>query len=120
MKGNPLMLLIALQDIDEMIREANDPVRATALQDLGFKAQNVEALEALVNSRRKLAAQLDKRTLSLYERVASRFGRAVVPVEGQKCLGCFMGLPTRNVGSAAASQNRVETCENCGRILYWL
>lgn len=116
MKGNPLLLLIALQDIDEMIREANDPERAGALAHLGFKAQNIEAL---VSSRKKLAAQLDKRTLGLYERVATRFGRAVVPVEGQVCLGCFMGLPT-NVGAAQGRQNRIETCENCGRILYWL
>ncbi len=111
------MLLIALQDVDEMIREARDPERAGALQRLGFKAQNIGALE---NSRKNLAAQLDKRTLSLYERVASRFGRAVVPVEGQVCLGCFMSLPTRNIGAAGAKQSRVETCENCGRILYWM
>ena len=49
-----------------------------------------------------------------------RYGRAVVPVEGQVCLGCFMGLPTKNVGVSGSRDDRVETCENCGRILYWL
>jgi predicted nucleic acid-binding Zn-ribbon protein len=113
------MLLIALQDIDEMIREARDPERAGALEKMGFKAQGVEALKALEGTRKKLASQLDKRMLGLYERVASRFGRAVVPVAGQVCLGCFMGVPTRNIG-VGGREERVETCENCGRILYWM
>lgn len=117
MNNNQLMLLIALQDIDEMIREAKDPERSQALKGMGFKVQN---LEALTTSRQKLAAQLDKRALRLYERVASRFGRAVVPVEGQICLGCFMGVPTKNIGHSSEREDRVETCENCGRILYWL
>lgn len=117
MMESKLMVLIALQDIDEMIQEAEDPERASALEDLGFKAQNVDAL---TNSRRHLADQLDKRTLNLYERVKARYGRAVVPVEGQICLGCFMALPTKSVGVARRKQDQVETCENCGRILYWL
>jgi predicted nucleic acid-binding Zn-ribbon protein len=115
--SSQLLLLIALQDIDEMIREAKDPERSSALENLGFKVKN---FDALVNSRQKLAAQLDRRILSLYERVASRFGRAVVPVEGRVCLGCFMGLPTKKIGVAGAEVDRIETCENCGRILYWL
>lgn len=115
MKG-PLMLLIALQDVDEMIQEARDPEKQSAMTKLGFKAKN---LDALVTSRKKLADQLDKRTLTLYERMRTRYGRAVVPVEGQICLGCFMNLPTRNIGAAAERKDRVEVCENCGRILYW-
>lgn len=115
--NGPLMLLIALQDVDEMLTEARDPEKLSALKKLGFKVQNIDAL---VNSRKKLADQLDKRTLTLYERVRSRYGRAVVPVEGQICLGCFMNLPTRNIGAEMERQARVEICENCGRILYWL
>jgi predicted nucleic acid-binding Zn-ribbon protein len=116
MKG-PLMLLIALQDVDEMIQEARDPEKLSAMKKLGFKAHNIEAL---VTSRKKLADQLDKRTLTLYERMRTRYGRAVVPVEGQICLGCFMNLPTRNIGATTDRKGRVEVCENCGRILYWL
>ncbi len=112
-----LMLLIALQDVDEMISETRDPEKLTAMKKLGFKVQNIDAL---LSSRKKLAEQIDKRTLGLYERMRNRYGRAVVPVEGQVCLGCFMSLPTRNIGAAAEKQDRVEICENCGRILYWL
>ena len=114
---SPLLKLIALQDIDMMIQEAGDPEQSGAQAELGFKLKN---LDALLTSRRHLAEQLDQRTLSLYERMRKRFGRAVVPVEGQVCLGCFMALPTKNVGVSGSRDDRVETCENCGRILYWL
>ena len=119
--NGPLMLLIALQDVDEMIQEARDPEKQSAMKKLGFKVTNkVQNLDALVSSRKKLADQLDKRTLTLYERMRTRYGRAVVPVEGQICLGCFMNLPTRNIGASTERKDRVEVCENCGRILYWL
>lgn len=114
---SPLMLLIALQDIDMMIQEARDPEQALAHKELGFK---VNSLDALVTSRRNLAGQIDRRTMTLYEKLKTRYGRAVVPVESQVCLGCFMGLPTKKVGTEGVPQDRIETCENCGRILYWL
>jgi len=114
---SPLMMLIALQDIDLMIQESRDPEHASAKENLGFKVKNVDAL---LNSRRHLAGQIDRRTMSLYEKLKTRYGRAVVPVESQVCLGCFMGLPTKKVGTEGVPQERVETCENCGRILYWL
>lgn len=111
-----LLLLVALQDVDEMIREAGDPDQASQMEGMGFKVQNLEALKA---SRAKLAEQISPRNLGLYERVAKRFGRAVVPVQGQICLGCFMSLPTQHIGVDKGGDDRVEICENCGRILYW-
>jgi len=112
-----LLLLVALQDVDEMIRETRDPEQADRMAGMGFKMQNLEALEA---SRQKLVAQIEPRNLALYERVAKRFGRAVVPVQDRVCLGCFMSLPTQDIGVEKQSETRVRTCENCGRILYWL
>jgi hypothetical protein len=42
---NPqLQVLIALQDILLMIREAKDPTRKRALGKMGFKMTNVESL----------------------------------------------------------------------------
>lgn len=112
-----LLLLVALQDVDEMIREAKDPQRASQMEGLGFKITDVAALQA---SRDKLTQQIESRNLVLYERVAKRFGRAVVPVQGRVCLGCFMALPTQHIGIEKNDDERIETCENCGRILYWL
>ena len=112
-----LLLLVALQDVDEMIREASDPASASQMEGFGFKMQNLEALK---DSRAKLAEQIRPANLALYQRVAKRFGRAVVPVQSRTCLGCFMSMPTQHIGVDKADENRIETCENCGRILYWL
>ena len=108
-----LQALVALQDLDLMIREAKDPERATQEEELGFTMDGVEKLE---RTRERLAKQIDERLLQIYERMSRRFTRVVVPVEGRVCLGCFMGLPTAAKRNATAGT--IEHCENCGRILY--
>jgi len=116
-----ILLLVALQDVDEMLREARDPARASEIEGLGFKAKDIEALKA---SRVKLAGRIAPRVLNMYERIAKRWGRAVVPVQDRICLGCFMSLPTQHIGvdkdPGQGPPDHVESCENCGRILYWL
>jgi len=109
-----LEALIALQDLDLLIRTARDPDLVGQETSLGFSMENIETLE---RSRDRLVSQIDSRLLQNYERICRRFVRAVVPVDGSVCLGCFMGLPT-----SAAKRNpdpgTIEYCENCGRILY--
>jgi predicted nucleic acid-binding Zn-ribbon protein len=107
-----LETLIALQDLDLLIREVRDPARATHEESLGFALANVETLE---HTREKLIRQLDAKLLQTYERISRRFVRAVVPVDGSVCLGCFMGLPTAR---KFPDPTTIESCENCGRILY--
>ncbi len=104
--------LAALQDIDVMIRERKHD------EDLGF---GVEGLESLESARKKLAEQIDTRTLRLYERLSKRYDRAVVPVIEHRCLGCSMAVPTskRKLGGTGAAGVPV-TCESCGRILFFV
>ncbi|HXL14590.1 MAG TPA: hypothetical protein VN972_00775 [Methylomirabilota bacterium] len=111
--NSQLQALVALQDLDLMIREAKDPEHATQEEELGFPLSGVEKLE---RTRERLAKQIDERLLQIYERMSRRFARVVVPVEGRVCLGCFMGLPTSPKRNA--DSRTVEHCENCGRILY--
>jgi hypothetical protein len=111
MMNEKLRLLVGLQDLDMMIRESKEEE-----ETLGFKIQNLEKLHA---ARKHLAEQIDEEWLKLYERVAARHGRAVVPVEGGICLGCFMGLPTSAQIKPKPDED-IRVCENCGRILYWL
>jgi len=113
--NSQLQALVALQDLDLMIREAKDPECATHEEELGFPLAGVEKLE---RTRERLAKQIDERLLQIYERMSRRFARVVVPVEGRVCLGCFMGLPTANRRNI--DPGTVELCENCGRILYRL
>ena len=104
--------LAALQDIDVMIRERKSE------EDLGF---NIEGLAALESARVKLAEGIDGRTLRMYERLAKRYDRAVVPVIEHRCLGCSMTVPTakRKLGGSGTATSLV-TCESCGRILFFV
>ncbi len=111
--NSQLLALVALQDLDLMIREAKDPERANHEEQLGFPLNGMDKLE---RTRERLAKQIDEPLLQLYERMSRRFARVVVPVEGRVCLGCFMGLPTASRRNVEA--RTVENCENCGRILY--
>lgn len=111
-----LRKLVQLQDLDLMIREMSDPERARELQTLGFAMTGIEKLR---NARTHLAQSIDRRYLTLYERLAQRHGRAVVPVEERTCLGCFQALPGSFFSEISADQP-VKVCENCGRILYLL
>jgi predicted nucleic acid-binding Zn-ribbon protein len=109
-------LLVALQDLDLMIREAHDPEASGEEKNMGFSLRNLETLQT---ARGKLAEQIGPRWLNLYEKVSKRYGRAVVPVEDRVCLGCFVTLPT-SMAPKRLEDFEIQVCENCGRILYWL
>jgi len=104
--------LAALQDIDLLIRDRKSE------EELGFSTEGLEELEGV---RAKLAGELDSRTLRLYERLAKRYDRAVVPVVSHRCVGCSLVVPTakRKSGEDRRSR-RIITCESCGRILFFV
>jgi predicted nucleic acid-binding Zn-ribbon protein len=111
-----LRLLVELQDLDLLIREATDIERMQQEQDFGFK---IEDVSRLLEARKNLAESIDPMLLHQYERLLERYDRAVAPVYRGACLGCFMTLPTA-LGQAVKRHEGVRVCENCGRILYWL
>jgi len=111
-----LHLLVSLQDLDTLIRETEDDKRRAELESMGFSMDNLEPLHA---AREKLVARIDKRYLRIYERLVTKYGRAVVPVENRTCLGCFQAVPPSFFSEITAAQP-VKVCENCGRILYLL
>jgi predicted nucleic acid-binding Zn-ribbon protein len=112
--NSQLEALIALQDLDLLIREVSDPARVGQEASMGFTLQHVDRLQ---QTRERLTRRIDQKLLHAYDRISRRFVRAVVPVDGAICLGCFMALPTGAVGRNPSAAI-VEHCENCGRILY--
>ncbi len=110
--NDDLAHLVKLQDMDNMIRDASE--HGTE-KTLGFE---VGGLPLLMAAREKLRQEIPKRWLGLYERLAGRYGRAVVPVEDRICLGCFMSLPTA-ASTKPGDDAEPTLCEGCGRILYW-
>ena len=106
-------LLIALQDLDIMIKEVKDKATSKELQSLGFK---LTGLTELQDAREKLAKKIPRNFLQRYEKLTEHYTVAILPVTGSLCLGCFVKLPTSFF--SAASRNELQTCENCGRLLY--
>ena len=106
-------LLIALQDLDIMIKEVKDKATSTELKNLGFK---LTGLKELQDARAKLVAKIPPSILQRYEKLTEHYVMAILPVTGDLCLGCFVKLPTSFF--SAANRNLLQTCENCGRLLY--
>jgi predicted nucleic acid-binding Zn-ribbon protein len=110
--ANGVQKLAALQDIDVMIRDRKKE------EEIGFSTEGLETLE---KARKKLASEIENRTLRLYERLSARYDRAVVPVIGHRCLGCSMTVPTAKRKSGEDRRTTtVVLCESCGRILFFV
>jgi predicted nucleic acid-binding Zn-ribbon protein len=104
--------LVALQDLDLMRKEIEE------VRGLGFEVSG-DGESALVAARDELVTKIKKPLLANYERLRARYKRAIVPVKGDTCLGCFCRVPTSLI-SHGRTDMEVLSCENCGRILYWL
>ncbi|MBD3378093.1 hypothetical protein GF406_23890 [candidate division KSB1 bacterium] len=105
-----LVRLVSLQDLDLMIEESHE------VEKLGF---NVTGYEELMKAREELAKGINKPLLARYERLRAKLKRALVPVKNDICLGCFLRQPTSR-GARGREDEQIFTCENCGRMLYWL
>ncbi|MCG8604971.1 hypothetical protein MJD09_08245 [bacterium] len=109
MLNKQLEFLVALQDLDMMIREVDD------VKSLGF---DITGREKLHEAREELVKKISKPILHRYETLRQRYKRAVVPVKDDVCLGCFMRIPT-SLFTRGRSDQDVNLCEGCGRVLYW-
>lgn len=107
-----LQLLVALQDMMGMIREIEE--KGSELEDMGFKTAGLDDLK---RAREELEAKIDPQLMGSFRRLTEKFGRAVVPVIGNACTGCFAQIPASFVSKTNAG--RLQRCESCGRILYW-
>jgi predicted nucleic acid-binding Zn-ribbon protein len=114
---NPqLQLLIALQDILVMIKEAGEPSSKKALGKMGFKLDNLDSLE---KTKTELEDQLSPTIRSQYSRVSQRHGRVVAPVIRGTCYHCFVKIPSA-IDTAEDRNTSLYRCENCGLYLYWV
>lgn len=107
-------LLVALQDMDQMIRDAEDEAKAKQLRDMGFSLPGIDELK---QARDKLVDQIVPRHRNYYGRLSQKYGHAVVPVINNFCTGCFANIPSSFTSSI--NEDKVLNCESCGRILYW-
>ena len=106
-----------LKKIKELYEEAQKELteRQVELEEVS-KANEDEELR-LKHEREKLAVRIDKADLAVYESIRkAKGGRAVVPVKRNACGGCYHVVPPQKLLELRMN-NRIFTCENCGRIL---
>jgi predicted nucleic acid-binding Zn-ribbon protein len=111
-KQDQARLLVALQDLDHMIKEVEDGKTSAKFQEMGFPMDGIEELK---KARAQLTANIKPQLLNRYQRVSKNYERIVVPVINELCTGCFAKVPT----SFRYEKNAVMACESCGRILYF-
>ena len=111
-KQDQAKLLVALQDLDHMIRDAEDAKTAAKMLEMGFPMDGIDEIK---KARADLTEHIKPQLLNRYSRVSRNYLRTVVPVVNDLCTGCFAKVPT----SFRYEKNAVVTCESCGRILYF-
>lgn len=105
---------LELHEMDQLLAQASDPVRAGRWRGLGY---SLEPAMPLLREREKLAEKLDRRWLSVYERSLGRYGRGLSTVRQRVCLGCRLTLPTS--AAPPPGEAHLHVCEGCGRLLLW-
>ncbi len=91
--------------------------RIRTLRERGTNLQaDVKAAQAAVDAARPEVAEPQ---LRIYDRIARKPGHPVcVTVNGDRCGGCHLKVPTHIVVQARAGVE-ITTCDQCGRIVYW-
>jgi predicted nucleic acid-binding Zn-ribbon protein len=104
------MHLKLLFDLDNLLTDMDEP----DYKEIGFKIEDEEKL-SLIRARQDLLAKLPSELADIYERLRKRYPKAIAPVDNGFCFGCFQQLPTELL----TRSKEINTCPNCGRILYW-
>ena len=99
---------------------ARDSV-ARQMADLEAKTKALETrLQELTAERAEIASRVDEDLLDRFTRLfKSKGDAAVVGLMHEVCTGCHMKLTTQTVHKVKNAREIV-SCEQCGRILYWL
>jgi hypothetical protein len=111
-----LQNLVILQDLDEMISEAENTEILHQQKKMGFEIKGIEKLR---EARQELMEKIPSDVLNHYKKIIKRYGRAIAPVRDNICLGCFITIPT-SLSSKEIGNQFLRNCENCGRFLYWV
>jgi predicted nucleic acid-binding Zn-ribbon protein len=105
---------------DEIASLNSDREARLKLFDDEMRSQS-EQLTASRAEREKVSAALPKALSSLYTRISARIrdGVAVAEARNRSCTACFMSLRPQVMAEIRRGEE-VITCDNCGRILYYV
>jgi predicted nucleic acid-binding Zn-ribbon protein len=100
----------------ERTRAENAPQQEQLEKDLSSIDDRIAAEN---DQRKNITVRIEKNILNAYERIRKvKNGLAIVAIRKRACGGCFKTLPPQKIQEIRRT-DRIITCENCGRILYW-
>lgn len=112
-----LETLLEIQDLKNQRRDLQEASSERAVQESVFGLSIEQALTQLDEKIVEMEESLDPPVRSRYRRMASKHARAVVPVIGGTCYGCFVNVPTA-LATHAERNSEIRSCQNCGRFIY--
>jgi len=112
-----LEVLMEIQDLKSQRKELQDTAAERQVEQDVFHIRVEDALAELDGKVAEMEAKLEPRVRGRYEKLAGRRGRAVVPVIGGTCYGCFVAVPTA-LSTSAKRNDELRYCDHCGRFLY--
>lgn len=109
-----------IAELESKLKEVKEANKAH-LENL---RSELTSLESKIDSKKRLRQDLtkgiDRKALTLYERIRKgKGGMAVVPLRKRACGGCFKHVPPQMVQQIRRG-DRIYTCDSCGRILIWV
>ncbi len=108
---------ISSEELQAQVEKLSETLaeRKAELAEVSKETEKEEA--ALQHERDKIVHKIVKSDLATYTRIrVAKQGRAVVPVRRGACAGCYNAVPPQRV-LELRKNNRIYTCEGCGRIL---
>ena len=113
----PLEARLAAGTAEEVTLAARRSVAAAALA--GAEAGMDSELAAVGAARTDAVGSIPDALLARYERLRAKMGGvAVATLDGARCTGCSLTLPTSELERVrSASSDSIVECEQCGRIL---
>jgi len=113
-----LVLMLEIQDLTSKAREIESG-ELGALEKAHFGIDPIQAVTTLRAKAEELLGELDPNVRERFKRVVGRVDRAVVPVIGGTCFGCYVSIATATAGEQNPN-SAIQNCESCGRFIYIL
>ena len=117
--GEQIHTLIKIQHLINRKNEMENDATVEQFEEMGFRIDRQRELKILGEAIEELVGKLEQLTQDLYKRVSRKYPRPLTPVINGTCYGCFMALPTAQ-DTGRKDADTIETCSNCGRIIYWI
>ena len=90
------------------------------LKHLNEQSSSLQAkIDNRLEKRNKIAGNIKRQVIGIYERVRKgKGGLVVVPIRKKACGGCFKQIPPQRIQEIRRG-DRIFSCDSCGRILIW-